>query len=406
MLDKALIPPSRFAIAFSGGGDSTALVHKLRRENPLILIVDHALRPGSADEAQQAQDFADNLGLEAKVLRWQHGPITAGLQARARQARYALMGAMCRQYDVNYLLTAHTADDQAETLLMRYDEGTGWRGAAGMAEVAYAPLWPALAEVTLVRPLLGVTRQALRDYNRAHGLIWIEDPSNANRQFTRIRARDYLADNHRQRRQLLLTAAALRDGLEQETARLRHFYQRHGGCDDDGIIYMDHVPPPRLLQILLRAASGTGGPIARHALLGLYDNMRQAGVNFEGATLAGAFVKCHKSRFYIGRDPVAAKGRANYPALQAQIVTPSRLLIWDGRFAIQAGNKQVKVQTRYQAGSMTQGRVHPLSCYHMSLPKIIEYETNKVEYETNLASVTIRSLVQPRLHRLLSPINL
>jgi len=118
------------------------------------------------------------------------------------------MGEHCRRDGIAYLLTAHSEDDQAETLLMRYERKTDWRGAAGMAELSYGAVWPELASVNVARPLLGVTRQSLRDYNLTHKLRWAEDPSNENRDYARIRARDYLKLRPDLRKDLLDISAA------------------------------------------------------------------------------------------------------------------------------------------------------------------------------------------------------
>jgi len=183
------------AIAFSGGGDSTSLLHACR-DNELIthaFIIDHALRPGSDLEVMEAADFARSLGYKVRTQRWSHEGVSSAIQVKARKYRYAAMGEMCREENLEHLITAHTEDDQAETLLMRIDRQTGWRGLAGMADAAYAPLWPALAGVTLHRPWLGMSRADIRAYNRAHNLTYIDDPSNENRDFTRVRARQALA---------------------------------------------------------------------------------------------------------------------------------------------------------------------------------------------------------------------
>ena len=192
---KALLPDpaSRFAIAYSGGGDSTALLHALKGHPQLkaVYIVDHNLRPGSRAEAEQARDFAKGLGLNVQILTWDNQGVTSAIQERARTARYALMSAACRETGIEYLLTGHHQDDQAETLFMRFDKNTGWRGAAGIAEMSYAPIWPQMALVTIARPLLETSRADLQAYNRQHGLSWAEDPSNDNTDFERVRARQY-----------------------------------------------------------------------------------------------------------------------------------------------------------------------------------------------------------------------
>ena len=193
------LPPvqlrSPAAIAFSGGGDSTALLHACR-DNPAVthaFIIDHALRDGSDEEVAQSAQFARSLGYQVQTQRWSHDGISSAIQVKAREYRYAAMGDMCRQAGIKHLITAHTQDDQAETLLMRIDRKTGWRGLAGMPSLAYAPLWPALAGVTLHRPWLGVSRDDIRTYNAQNSLSYIDDPSNENTDFTRVRARQALS---------------------------------------------------------------------------------------------------------------------------------------------------------------------------------------------------------------------
>ena len=107
------------AIAFSGGGDSTAMLHAFR-DDPRIthaFIVDHALREGSDIEAKIAANFAQQLGYQVQIKRWKHQDIKTGLQAKARHARYQALGQMCRAEGLSHLMTAHSEDDQAETFL-------------------------------------------------------------------------------------------------------------------------------------------------------------------------------------------------------------------------------------------------------------------------------------------------
>jgi len=118
-----------FSIAFSGGGDSTALVHALK-DHPQathVFIIDHNLRSGSAKEAQAALSFAQNCGYDAKVVTWSHDSPTTGVQEKARQGRYKIMAQLCIAAGIEYLLTAHNQDDQAETVMMRMDRQTDLR---------------------------------------------------------------------------------------------------------------------------------------------------------------------------------------------------------------------------------------------------------------------------------------
>ena len=334
MLNRRLIPDAPFAIAYSGGGDSTALVHMLRSYEPLVLIVDHALRPGSADEAQKAAEFAQSHGLRCRVLKWQHSAINSGLQEKSRHARYQLLGQACRENGIENLMTAHTLDDQAETLLMRYDRGTDWRGAAGMRAKAYAPLWPELAKVQLIRPLIDATRADLRAYNRANNLRWIEDVSNENRAFERIRARDYLAARSDMRDFLLETARDLQAARDAEARLFASFTQAHVQIGHDGIVHAREHPPRQLLARLARIASGTGGPIDRGKLKRLSSVFSDPG--FKTATLAGCRIMAAGKGLIMGPDASVFKGRTNRSAIAEIMLDKNNMHIWDGRFAVRA----------------------------------------------------------------------
>ena len=334
-LSELLPQDAKFAIAFSGGGDSTALLHALKdhpQKGP-IYIVDHALRSGSDIEAEVAKTVAITCGYEAKVLKWHHNSPKTAIQEKARQGRYALLGQQCRMDGIEYLLTAHHQDDQAETLLMRYERQTSWRGAAGMAETVYGALWPELAMVHLVRPLLDISRPQLQAYNKAHDFGWSDDPSNENRGYSRIRARDYLAAHPELRDDLLDTAQALRGHLNFEKDFLRLQTHQLTRLDVNGIIYLSNICAPELMTHLLRAAGGQGQPIDRAKTKRLIESMRTE--KFVSATLAGALVAKDKGGYIICRDPVAVKGRKDgslKPMKLCRRIAPWPQ-IWDGRYS-------------------------------------------------------------------------
>ena len=325
-----------YAVAFSGGGDSLALLHALG-DDPrakFAFIVDHNLRADSRAEAERAREQAVSLGYETEILTWQHNHPKTGVQEKARLARYALLGQACREHGIDYLLTGHTQDDQAETLLMRYERKTEWRGAAGMAEASYGALWPQLALVTLVRPLLSISRAALRSYNRDHKLNWSEDPSNQNRDFARIRARDYLAEHPDMRAHLLEAGQELRRARDEELRYLRELAKESVSVSAQGLISLSQLSAPELTRYLLQAVSGQGRPIDKLKIRRLHENMRRA--EFKSATLAGAMVMRHKGGYLLTRDPVAISGRSDgnlSPRILSWSLTDTPQ-IWDGRFAV------------------------------------------------------------------------
>jgi tRNA(Ile)-lysidine synthase len=185
----ALAPGAHLALAVSGGADSLALL-ALGAEafgaRAHVLSADHGLRAGAAAECAEVARLAAELGLGHATLRLE---LAAGgdVQSRARNARYAAMAAWCAGQGIGVLLTAHHADDQAETLLMRLARGSGLAGLSGVrARVE-------LDGLAVLRPLLGARKAELEAIVAARGWVPARDPSNSDPRFDRSRARALLA---------------------------------------------------------------------------------------------------------------------------------------------------------------------------------------------------------------------
>ncbi|MGD0190804.1 MAG: tRNA lysidine(34) synthetase TilS [Rhizomicrobium sp.] len=182
-------------VGVSGGSDSLALMlllaawaKKLGKPPPAVLTVDHGLRKGCSATAKRVVERARALGLEAHVLRWTGDKPESDIEARARDARYRLMGAWCRKRDVAAIYLAHTLEDQAETFLLRLARGSGIDGLSGMKAVSPLPS-SGQQGVMLVRPLLAVRRADLRAYLEGRGEAWDDDPMNDDPRFARARIR-------------------------------------------------------------------------------------------------------------------------------------------------------------------------------------------------------------------------
>ena len=197
-LFSAISGHRRVVLAVSGGSDSMALMalyHAYRTAHPsapeaIVATVDHGLRPDAADDVRFVLDAAAGLGLPAIARRWDGDKPASDIQAAARTARYRLLGEIAAERGAGAVLTAHTRDDQAETFLLRLARGSGVKGLAAMAPVR--PLAGHAMEeggVALVRPLLDVSRAALRATLVRAGLGWRDDPSNASDRFARVRMR-------------------------------------------------------------------------------------------------------------------------------------------------------------------------------------------------------------------------
>jgi tRNA(Ile)-lysidine synthase len=188
---SALCDPARdrVLVAVSGGPDSLALLllsHALLGDRCLAATVDHGLRPEAADEAAWVADLCAARGIDHAVLR---GPLperaghTANLSARARALRYELLQAHADAVGATQIATAHHADDQVETLIMRLNRGAGVGGLAGVRA----------RSGRVIRPLLGWRRAELGAIVAAAGIVAVDDPSNVSDRFDRARLRKQLA---------------------------------------------------------------------------------------------------------------------------------------------------------------------------------------------------------------------
>lgn len=224
-------------VALSGGSDSMALLMLTQafcneRGGRLTAVtVDHKLRPESSAEAKQVAKWLKFRGVDHQILEWNHpGKVDGNLQANARRARYCLLEAACRELGATVLLTGHTEDDQAETVALREQRGAGVVGLAAMAVKR-----PLNSELMLVRPLLTTPKEALREYLVAHSQPWVEDPSNENEVFDRIRIRKRLRNDKAEQDRLLTIAKEMgerRRAIELDVNRwMEVSVQQYGaGC--------------------------------------------------------------------------------------------------------------------------------------------------------------------------------
>jgi tRNA(Ile)-lysidine synthase len=192
LIGRPLGDDERIAVAVSGGPDSLALLllaHAAYGGRVQALTVDHGLRPESADEAAQVARLCVGRGIAHETL-----PVTVercgeGIQAAAREARYAALARRCEKAGIRWLMTAHHADDQAETLLLRLARGSGLAGMAGIRACR-----PFGRGVDLLRPLLSERKSALVRIVAEAGIQAVDDPSNRSEAFDRTAARRLLAE--------------------------------------------------------------------------------------------------------------------------------------------------------------------------------------------------------------------
>jgi len=312
-------------IAVSGGADSTALLviaarwaqqrKNLRRKAPALIAVtiDHGLRPQSGREAQAVKRLARRLGVPHRTLRWRGTKPKTGVQEAARHARYRLLAEAASRAGYAHVLTAHTLDDQAETVLFRLARGSGLTGLAGMARVSPLPVRGRRA-ICLVRPLLGIPKARLVATLQAAGIGHSEDPTNRDPRFARPRLRTLmpaLASEGLDARGLARLAARMRraeDALEfavdAACAALapRPWPQR--GPIVFAAVRLGDLPAEVALRLLGRAIAHAGdeGPVELAKLEQLYAALRQARAP-PRRTLAGALITLSSERLIIERAP-------------------------------------------------------------------------------------------------------
>jgi tRNA(Ile)-lysidine synthase len=350
-------PAAGVALAVSGGSDSTALMvlfaewlaqTKHSPADVFVLTVDHGLRAQSGREAERVAQMAAQLGFRQAILPWLGAKPKSGVQAAARAARYGLLTRFMAAQGLRLLLTAHTADDQAETLLMRLARGSGLDGLAAMAPLA--PLAAArpgdTEEILLARPLLGVGKAALKAALVARGVPWMEDESNAAPIFERSRWRAAGATLN----QLGLTGDSLglsarrlqraRAGLEWALAEFCARDAGRYGADPCGCIRIDAeawraLPAELKVRVLgkgIAAAGGSGDPMPLAKLEALADTLAAA-LAVPGTagrwTLARTAIRAAPGRIVLEREP----GRRPWPELA---LAPGERALWDGRFWVAA----------------------------------------------------------------------
>ena len=176
----------KIACAVSGGVDSLALAYLLAQNHKIVaLIVDHGLRKESVAEAKRTAKILDGLGIENFILK-KPNKIKANLQEEARKLRYGLLVDYCKKHKIENLATAHHADDNAETFLLRLSRGSGLDGLTAIPEISE------LDGIKLLRPLLGFSKNELTAILRKNKIKWVEDPTNKTDKYKRNKLRQAL----------------------------------------------------------------------------------------------------------------------------------------------------------------------------------------------------------------------
>jgi len=336
-------------LAISGGPDSTALLYLMarwctvRRPAPHLVAVsiDHGLRPEARREAAAVKRLSEKLGVEHRTVRWRDAKPSTGIQEAARVARYRLLRTAAHRANAHCVLTAHTLDDQAETVLFRMARGSGLAGICGMARtVPIDNLATSFGQpidavhsardaegsnrskpVVVVRPLLEVPKGRLIATLQEAGIAYADDPSNVDPRFARSRLRKLmpaLADEGLTPQCLVRLARRVRRSEAAHEAVVDWAAKRLGLAADSRRVELNSAdwrefPAEIALRLLGRAIGtiGTEGPVEFGKLEALGEALDAAvagGVPRFRRKLAGAMVSLQKNCIVIDQAPARRSG--------------------------------------------------------------------------------------------------
>lgn len=328
----SLESPARILVAISGGSDSTGLLFLLAEalkagSHPSISLcaatVDHALRAGSADEALEVAALCASLGIPHVTCVWRGEKPKSGIMAAAREARYGLLAEAAERLSADLIVTAHTLDDQRETLAMRSSR-TG-EGSTGIADAVLFD-----RRIWVVRPLLACLRADIRAFLQARDIAWLEDPSNEDMRYERVRTRRRIAEEGdaggisaiREEERLLLA--------ERAAGWLDRHFRLHGGV-------LGHVSSEGLQagEVILDYALGRltavfGGRTFPPGRAQMRDILSFVAGGEPGRMTAGRVVlDLRRDGLYLARE-----SRGILPLM----VPSGRQGVWDGRFRFRNGS--------------------------------------------------------------------
>lgn len=355
------------AVAVSGGADSMALLllaHQWatqRGGEVIALTVDHGLRPDSAKEVRRVQGWALEKGIKHVTLKWDGQKPTTRLHEKAREARYELLIEWCKAHGISTLLLGHHAQDQEETFWLRLAAGSGLTGLAGMKARRQKDA------VTLVRPLLGINPEKLKEFLRAENQDWIEDPSNKNERFFRGRFRSFLKEEGLSSERLLKTIAKFREDadfiqevLDETLERLVTFHKEgYASFSKKDFEALRPALAKRVLTTLMQWFSKNTYPPRSEQVQGVLEKLKTT-LSF---TAGGIYWFYERDQVYLSRELKAVE-----ESLLLRAISEKQL--WDQRFWIDPDIKTIFPETAYLGPLKRGGEGLPFSP-SLTLPRRI-----------------------------------
>ncbi|MCF6321524.1 MAG: tRNA lysidine(34) synthetase TilS [Rhizobiaceae bacterium] len=324
-------------VAVSGGSDSMALLflaNAWARKNErevLCVSVDHGLRPEAVAEAAYVAMVCEGLGIVHTTLAWDGVKPVTGISAAARNARYELMAEFASDFGIRIILTGHTRDDQAETVLMRLrrsanNGASSSRGHSGMCRRVL--LGGSEGGISLLRPLLHLSRAQLREYLNEISQSWIEDPSNHDVSFERVRVRNELAEKPDFKDRLVEYSQVMGRWREVNCVAAAQFLMQHCSCKpghvfEINIANITSVPEGVVMMAIKTVLATAGGGnflVPDSQLEPVLRRIKQEGIG--RVTLGNCIVENNSVVIRIFRE---ARN------LNSEIIGRGQSGVWDGR---------------------------------------------------------------------------
>jgi tRNA(Ile)-lysidine synthase len=328
--------PKKIAAAVSGGPDSMLMCYMAQnfcRDNNIelhVVIVDHMLRDESSTEAKKVSDFLKGQGIIVHILRWEGDKPSSNIQAIARKERYKIISSYCKDNGIYHLITGHHADDQAETVFMRIMRGSGIDGVSGIKEDS------CIEGISVIRPMLSIYRDQIVSAIKEMGWHYVEDPSNKNEKFSRVKVRNFLSQPQWEfmKSKLVLlgkNAGRSRRYLDQQT---NLFLKESWMCCSAGtysisIDVLLEIHEEIALRSLCRVLMHVGGshvPTRLAQLERIYTDLRLN--TWKDRTLFGCLIRIRKGNLIVIREWEDIPSFTPLPA--------GAEVLWDGRFIIKS----------------------------------------------------------------------
>jgi len=311
-----------FSIGVSGGIDSLCLayfskIYASEFKNKMhVLIIDHKLRKGSDREALKVKKILNNKGIKGKILDWKGKIPKSNIQLNARNMRYSLISDYCSKNKVKYLLTAHHADDQIENFFIRLLRGSGLTGLSSMQEkVDYNK------NLKIIRPFLNLKKEDLKYVTLNYFKVFIQDPSNKDEKFLRVRVRKYRKNMEKEGldtkkiiktvNNLVSANQAINFYKNKALYKYASFVTKNK-CVINKKIFSDEAKEIifKSFSDILSLVSGTYYPPRSKKVINLIERLRKS--KFNKSTLGGCIVE-EKNNFILVSKELKAKKMSYQP---------------------------------------------------------------------------------------------